>query len=54
MMPDLGKYAVTVLAAYGATAVLVGGLVAVSLRRAARVRRALERAEAELKGGSDG
>lgn len=45
MTPDLGKYAFTVLAAYGATLVLVGGLVLVSLLRARATRRALERQE---------
>lgn len=45
MWPDLGHYAFTVLSAYGVTAVLVGGLVAASLARAARVKRALAAAE---------
>ena len=42
MIPDLGRYAATVLAAYGVTARRCSrGLVAVSLWRAARVRRRL-------------
>jgi heme exporter protein D len=46
MMPALGAYAGTVLAAYGVTLALLGGLVALSLWRSARVRRALEAVEA--------
>lgn len=46
MMPDLGKYAGAVLSAYGASVVLIIGLVALSLWRSARVRRALEEVEA--------
>lgn len=41
MMPDLGKYAVSVLGAYGATLGLIGLLVAVSLWQGARAKRAL-------------
>jgi heme exporter protein D len=47
-MPALGDYAGTVLAAYGVTLALVAGLVAASLRRAARVRRALAEVEARM------
>ncbi len=46
MMPALGQYAGTVLAAYGVTLALLAGLVAVSLRRAERLRRALAETEA--------
>jgi heme exporter protein D len=53
-MPDLGKYAATVLGAYGVSIALIGGLVAASLWRSALVRRALERAEAEIRGMRDG
>lgn len=49
-MPDLGPYAVEVLSAYAATAVLLGGLVALSLTRAARVRRRLDAAEGRRRG----
>ncbi len=47
-MVELGKYAGTVLAAYGVTIVLVAGLVAVTLWRGARVRRALEDQERRM------
>ncbi|MFD2738843.1 heme exporter protein CcmD [Sulfitobacter aestuarii] len=46
-MPDLGKYAVEVLGAYGATLVLLAALVLVSLRRGRAARAALDAAEAE-------
>ena len=44
-MPDLGKYAVTVLSAYGASLGLIAGLVIFILWRSARVRRALDAQE---------
>lgn len=44
-MPDLGKYAVDVLAAYAGSLALIGGIVGASLIRAGRVRRRLEAAE---------
>jgi heme exporter protein D len=47
-MVELGKYAVTVLAAYGVTILLVLGLVALSLRKGARVKRALEAQERRM------
>jgi heme exporter protein D len=40
-MPELGKYATTVLSAYGVALALILGLVALSLWQSARVRRAL-------------
>jgi heme exporter protein D len=49
-MPDLGKYALEVGLAYGLSAVLIAGLVAASLIRAGRVRRALDRAEGRRDG----
>ena len=52
MMPDLGKYADTVLSAYAVTILLLVALVWLSLRRAAKVRRALEAQEARM--GRDG
>jgi heme exporter protein D len=52
MMPDLGKYAATVLGAYGAGLALLVGLVALTLWQGARVKRALEAVEA--RGKSDG
>ena len=46
MMPNLGKYEVTVLSAYGAAIVLIAALVLWTLWRGARVRRHLREAEA--------
>ena len=54
MMPELGRYAGTVLSAYGATILLVGGLVLLSWRRSTRVKRALADVEARAKGAPDG
>jgi len=45
MLPDLGKYAVAVLGAYAASIVLIAALVALSLWRSAKVRRALREVE---------
>jgi len=45
MMPDLGKYEVTVLAAYGVSIVLIVLLVAISLARSARTKRQLAELE---------
>lgn len=51
MMPDLGKYAGTVLSAYAAALVLLVLLVALTLWQGARMKRALEEIEArEAKG----
>lgn len=47
MMPELGKYAVSVLSAYGATAVLLVVLVAATLLRGRRVRAEMQRTEAK-------
>jgi heme exporter protein D len=44
-MPELGKYAGTVLSAYGASLVLLGLLVVMSWLRARRVKAALEKVE---------
>ncbi|MCT4373227.1 heme exporter protein CcmD [Yangia mangrovi] len=49
MMPDLGKYAFAVLASYGVSLALIIALVAVSLRRARRVRAELEEIEQRVK-----
>ena len=46
---DLGKYAVTVLSAYGVTLVLIGGLVALTLWQGRRVRAALAAQEERMK-----
>lgn len=47
-MVELGKYAGTVLAAYGVTILLVLGLVALTLTKGARVKRALEAQEKRM------
>ncbi|WP_108886806.1 heme exporter protein CcmD [Pseudoprimorskyibacter insulae] len=44
-MPELGKYAGTVLSAYGASIVLLVVLVAASWRRARKVKAALAKVE---------
>jgi heme exporter protein D len=44
-MPELGRYAGAVLGAYGVTLALLAALVALSLLRATRVKRALAAAE---------
>lgn len=49
-MVDLGKHAVPVLASYGASLVLLGGLVWLSLRRSRKVREEL----AKMEEGRDG
>ena len=54
MMPELGKHAGAVLAAYGVTLLLLVLLVAVSALRGSQVRRALARFERETRGGHDG
>lgn len=51
-MPDLGKYADAVLSSYAVSLLLIVILVALSWRRAVRVKKALE--EFEGKGKSDG
>ena len=45
MMPDLGKYAGTVLSAYAAAIVLLVALVVLTLWQGARMKRALEDVE---------
>lgn len=46
MIPDLGKYVVEVLAAYGVSISLLVGLVAVSVRRSRKVQVQLAAVEA--------
>ena len=48
-MPDLGKYADTVLGAYGAALLLLVALVAVTVWQGARMKRALDAVEARAK-----
>ncbi|HRO11583.1 heme exporter protein CcmD [Amaricoccus sp.] len=50
MMPDLARYAGTVLGAYAVTLALIALIVAVSWERAARVRRRLAEVEARVGG----
>ena len=45
MMPELGKYASEVYAAYGATAILLAILIAMTLRKSRRVHDALTQVE---------
>ncbi|RFP87567.1 heme exporter protein CcmD [Rhodobacteraceae bacterium 63075] len=45
-MPDLGKYALEVLSAYGVSLVLIVGIVLLSVARSRRVRAELEAVEA--------
>ena len=45
MMVDLGKYAGTVLGAYGVSLALIAGLVLLTWLRGAKVRRALKSVE---------
>lgn len=45
MMPDLGKYADTVLSAYGASLVLLLLLVVLTVRRGRKVRAEMEEIE---------
>jgi len=46
-MPELGKYAVEVMSAYGVSLLLLGGLIGLTLHRGRAARLALARAEAE-------
>lgn len=48
MMVDLGKYAATVLSAYGVALALILGLVVLSLWQSARVKRALDAQEKRM------
>lgn len=45
MMPDLGRYSVEVLSAYGVSLVLLAGVVVISVWRARKVRGQLARVE---------
>lgn len=53
-MPELGKYAGSILTAYGVTLLLLVLLVAVSAVRGSQVRKALARLERENRGDRDG
>lgn len=54
MMPELGKYAMTVLASYGATLALLALLVGATLWRSVRVRRQLEEVETRKEARKNG
>jgi len=49
MFPDLGKYAVAVLSAYGSMIVLMLGLILISLRNAKKSKETLARLEENRK-----
>lgn len=49
MMPDLGKYADTVLSAYAVSILLLALLVAVSIWRGRKVRAEMEKLEARMR-----
>ena len=49
MLPDLGKYATTVLSAYGASIVLLVGLVLMSVAKGRRARKLRQEVEARDK-----
>lgn len=53
MIPELGRYTVTVASAYAVTILLLLGIVGQSLWRSAKVRRALEAQEKRM-GHTDG
>ncbi len=48
MMPDLGKYAFTVLAAYGASLGLIAGLIGLTLWQGAQAKRKLDDLEQRI------
>ncbi len=50
MIPDLGRYAVEVLSAYGVSLLLLGGITGLSWRRYRRVRAEMERIERRADG----
>lgn len=52
MLPDLGKYASTVLSAYSASIFLLVGLVFMSVAKGRRVRKKMQ--EVEARGKLDG
>ena len=53
-MPDLARYAGTVLGAYGVTFALLALIIALSWERSVRVRRRLAEVEARMGGRIDG
>ncbi|MCF6272083.1 MAG: heme exporter protein CcmD [Rhodobacteraceae bacterium] len=53
MLPDLGKYVVPVLSAYGAMIILAGGLVLASLKSAKDSKKTLAKLEQKRKAKSN-
>jgi heme exporter protein D len=51
MMPDLGKYALWVLSAYGVSIALLAAITVLSILQARRTRRALQAIEVGRKSG---
>ncbi|KKL77621.1 hypothetical protein LCGC14_2033040 [marine sediment metagenome] len=51
MIPDLGKYAAEVLAAYGLSFLLLGGLIGLTVQRSRRIRRELGEVERRRENG---
>ena len=49
-MPELGKYAETIMTAYAATIILVAVIVVLSIVRARKVKRQLDELEARRNG----
>ena len=49
MMPELGKYAETVLSAYAVSLVLLVALIWISIRRAKKIKKQLESVESKVK-----
>jgi len=49
MMPELGKYAATVLSAYGVSIFLLAVLVGLSIHRSGKIKRQLEKTERKAK-----
>ncbi|MFV1492503.1 heme exporter protein CcmD [Phaeobacter sp. JH20_36] len=47
-MPDLGKYAVEVLSSYGASLVLLAGLLVITFARGRRIRREMQAMEQQM------
>jgi len=50
-MPELGKYAATVLSAYGVSLILLAGFVLLSMWQSRRIKRKLDDAEARRRNG---
>jgi len=53
MLPDLGKYAFPVIAAYASMIILVAGLVLISLKRGSESKKTLARLEQNRKAKAD-